>query len=192
VKTRLAILASGTGTNAEEIIKHFKKHDKISVSMILSNNKNAYVLKRALKHRIPQFVFNRDAFYKEKLVDEVLRLNSIDFIVLAGFMWLIPERFVKSYPNKIVNIHPALLPKYGGKGMYGHHVHEAIVKNKEKESGITIHWVNEQYDDGAIIHQEKCAISPSDTPDDVANKVHQLEHEYYPKIIEKVVLAAFH
>jgi phosphoribosylglycinamide formyltransferase-1 len=160
--------------------------------MILSNNKNAYVLKRALKHRIPQFVFNRDAFYKEKLVDEVLRLNSIDFIVLAGFMWLIPERFVKSYPNKIVNIHPALLPKYGGKGMYGHHVHEAIVKNKEKESGITIHWVNEQYDDGAIIHQEKCAISPSDTPDDVANKVHQLEHEYYPKIIEKVVLAAFH
>lgn len=192
MKTRLAILASGTGTNAEEIIKHFKKHDKISVSMILSNNKNAYVLKRALKHRIPQFVFNRDAFYKEKLVDEVLRLNSIDFIVLAGFMWLIPERFVKSYPNKIVNIHPALLPKYGGKGMYGHHVHEAIVKNKEKESGITIHWVNEQYDDGAIIHQEKCAISPSDTPDDVANKVHQLEHEYYPKIIEKVVLAAFH
>jgi phosphoribosylglycinamide formyltransferase-1 len=192
VKTRLAIFASGTGTNAEEIIKHFKKHDKISVSMILSNNKNAYVLKRALKHRIPQFVFNRDAFYKEKLVDEVLRLNSIDFIVLAGFMWLIPERFVKSYPNKIVNIHPALLPKYGGKGMYGHHVHEAIVKNKEKESGITIHWVNEQYDDGAIIHQEKCAISPSDTPDDVANKVHQLEHEYYPKIIEKVVLAAFH
>lgn len=192
MKTRLAIFASGTGTNAEEIIKHFKKHDKISVSMILSNNKNAYVLKRALKHRIPQFVFNRDAFYKEKLVDEVLRLNSIDFIVLAGFMWLIPERFVKSYPNKIVNIHPALLPKYGGKGMYGHHVHEAIVKNKEKESGITIHWVNEQYDDGAIIHQEKCAISPSDTPDDVANKVHQLEHEYYPKIIEKVVLAAFH
>lgn len=192
MKTKLAIFASGSGTNAEEIIRYFKKHDKISVSLILSNNKDAYVLKRALKHKIPQYVFNRETFYKDKRVDEVLRLNSIDFIVLAGFMWLIPERFVKSYPNKIVNIHPALLPKYGGKGMYGHHVHEAVVKNKEKESGITIHWVNEEYDDGAIIHQATCAISPSDSPDDVANKVHQLEYEHYPKIIEKVVLEAFH
>jgi phosphoribosylglycinamide formyltransferase-1 len=156
--------------------------------MILSNDKDAFVLKRALKHKIPQFVFDRDTFYKEKTVDEVLKLNKIDLIVLAGFMWLIPQRFVKNYPNKIVNIHPALLPKYGGKGMYGHHVHEAVVKNKEKNSGITIHWVNEAYDEGAIIYQATCAITPSDTPEDVANKVHQLEYEHYPRIIEQLFL----
>jgi phosphoribosylglycinamide formyltransferase-1 len=188
VKTKLAIFASGGGTNAEHIIGYFKNHKNIAVGMILSNNKDAFVLKRALKHKIPQFVFDRDTFYKEKTVDEVLKLNKIDLIVLAGFMWLIPQRFVKNYPNKIVNIHPALLPKYGGKGMYGHHVHEAVVKNKEKNSGITIHWVNEAYDEGAIIYQATCAITPSDTPEDVANKVHQLEYEHYPRIIEQLFL----
>jgi phosphoribosylglycinamide formyltransferase-1 len=188
VKTKLAIFASGGGTNAEQIIGYFKKHKQIEVGMILSNNKDAYVLKRALKHKISQFVFDRDTFYKEKTVDEVLRLNRIDFIVLAGFMWLIPERFVKNYPKKIVNIHPALLPKYGGKGMYGHHVHEAVVKNKEKKSGITIHWVNEEYDEGAIIYQATCDLTAADTADDVANKVHQLEYEHFPRIIEKVIL----
>jgi phosphoribosylglycinamide formyltransferase-1 len=188
VKTKLAIFASGGGTNAEQIIGYFKNHKNIAVGMILSNNKDAFVLKRALKHKIPQFVFDRDTFYKEKTVDEVLKLNKIDLIVLAGFMWLIPQRFVKNYPNKIVNIHPALLPKYGGKGMYGHHVHEAVVKNKEKNSGITIHWVNEAYDEGAIIYQATCAITPSDTPEDVANKVHQLEYEHYPRIIEQLFL----
>ena len=156
--------------------------------MILSNKKDALVLKRALKHKIPQFVFDRQMFYKDKLVDEVLKLNKIDFIVLAGFMWLVPERFVKTYPNKIVNIHPALLPKYGGKGMYGQYVHEAVVKNKEKKSGITIHWVNEEYDEGAIIFQATCDIKPADTPNDVAAKVHKLEYIHYPKIIEKVIL----
>jgi phosphoribosylglycinamide formyltransferase-1 len=188
VKTKLAIFASGGGTNAEQIIGYFKNHKNIAVGMILSNNKDAFVLKRALKHKIPQFIFDRDTFYKEKTVDEVLKLNKIDLIVLAGFMWLIPQRFVKNYPNKIVNIHPALLPKYGGKGMYGHHVHEAVVKNKEKNSGITIHWVNEAYDEGAIIYQATCAITPSDTPEDVANKVHQLEYEHYPRIIEQLFL----
>jgi phosphoribosylglycinamide formyltransferase-1 len=188
VKTKLAIFASGGGTNAEQIIRYFKNHKNILVGMILSNNKDAFVLKRALKHKIPQFVFDRNTFYKEKSVDELLKLNEIDFIVLAGFMWLIPERFVKAYPNKIVNIHPALLPKYGGKGMYGHHVHEAVVKNREQKSGITIHWVNEQYDEGAIIYQATCAITSSDTPEDVANKVHQLEYEYYPRIIEQVIM----
>lgn len=188
MKTKLAIFASGGGTNAEQIIGYFKNHKNIAVGMILSNNKDAFVLKRALKHKIPQFVFDRDTFYKEKTVDEVLKLNKIDLIVLAGFMWLIPQRFVKNYPNKIVNIHPALLPKYGGKGMYGHHVHEAVVKNKEKNSGITIHWVNEAYDEGAIIYQATCAITPSDTPEDVANKVHQLEYEHYPRIIEQLFL----
>ena len=188
MKSKIAIFASGSGTNAEEIIKHFQNHESISISLILSNNPKAYVLERALHHKIPQFVFSRDTFYKEKTVDEVLRLNGINFIVLAGFMWLIPERFVKNYPSKIVNIHPALLPKYGGKGMYGSYVHEAVVKNREKESGITIHWVNEAYDEGNIIFQTKCKVDPKDNADDVANKVHKLEYEFYPKIIEKVIV----
>jgi len=188
VKTKLAIFASGSGTNAEEIIGYFQDHPRIEVGMILSNNKKAFVLERALKHKIPQFVFDREMFYKKRIVDEILRLNKINFIVLAGFMWLVPERFVKTYPNKIVNIHPALLPKYGGKGMYGHYVHEAVVKNKEKESGITIHWVNEEYDEGAIIFQATCDLKPSDTPDDVAKKVHELEYIHYPKVIEKTVM----
>ena len=188
MKTNIAIFASGSGTNAEQIIRHFESHDSIKVSLILSNNKDAYVLERALKHKIPHFVFSRQMFYKEKHVDEVLKLNAINFIVLAGFMWLMPERFVKNYPEKIVNIHPALLPKYGGKGMYGHHVHEAVVNNKEQESGITIHWVNEMYDDGSIIYQARCPVAPDDSPDDVAAKVHQLEYEHYPRIIEKVIL----
>jgi phosphoribosylglycinamide formyltransferase 1 len=188
LKTNIAIFASGSGTNAEQIIRHFESHDSIKVSLILSNKKDAYVLNRALKHKIPHFVFNRQMFYKEKQVDEILRLNGINFIVLAGFMWLMPERFVKNYPEKIVNIHPALLPKYGGKGMYGHHVHEAVVNNKEQESGITIHWVNEMYDDGSIIYQARCPVAPDDSPDDVAAKVHQLEYEHYPRIIEKVIL----
>ena len=188
MKSKIAIFASGSGTNAEEIIKYFKDHKSISVSLILSNNPKAYVLKRAENHRIPHYVFSRHVFYKEKIVDEVLRLNGIDFIVLAGFMWLIPERFVKNYPSKMVNIHPALLPKYGGKGMYGSFVHEAVIKNKEKESGITIHWVNEAYDEGNIIFQTKCKVDPSDSAEDVANKVHKLEYEHYPRVIEKAIL----
>jgi phosphoribosylglycinamide formyltransferase-1 len=146
------------------------------------------VLERAQKHQIPSYVFNRESLYKQRNVDEILKLNGINFIVLAGFMWLMPERFVKSFPKAIVNIHPALLPKYGGKGMYGSHVHEAVVANKEKESGITIHWVNEEYDKGNIIFQATCKLSPSDTPEMVAEKVHQLEYTHYPRIIEKVIL----
>lgn len=191
MKTKVAIFASGSGTNAEGIIKHFKNHESISVSLILSNNPKAFVLQRAEANHIPQFVFSRTMFYKEKVVDEVLKLNGIDFIVLAGFMWLIPERFVKSFGNKMVNIHPALLPKYGGKGMYGNFVHEAVVKNKEKESGITIHWVNEKYDEGNIIFQARCKIEATDGPEQVASKVHKLEYEHYPKIIEKAILEHF-
>jgi len=187
VKTKLAIFASGSGTNAEEIIGYFKNHHRIEVGMILSNKKDAFVLKRALKHKIPQFYFNRHMFYKEKVVDEILKLNRIDFIVLAGFMWLFPERFVKSYPNKIVNIHPALLPKYGGKGMYGHHVHEAVINSGDKESGITIHYVNEKYDDGATIFQAKCLIEKGDTPDSLAAKIHKLEYEHFPQVIEALL-----
>ena len=187
MKIKIAIFASGNGTNAEEIIKHFQNHKTVKVALILSNNPNAYVLRRAENHKIPHFIFNRETYQNRSVIDEVLRLNAIDFIVLAGFMWLMPERFVKNFPNKIINIHPALLPKYGGKGMYGNHVHEAVVKNKEKESGITIHWVNEEYDKGSIIKQVKCTVSPLDTADDVASKVHQLEYEYYPKVIEDEV-----
>ena len=188
MKSKIAIFASGSGTNAEAIINYFQHHEYISVALILSNNPKAFVLQRAEKHKIPHYVFSRQDYYKEKIVDEVLRLNGIDFIVLAGFMWLVPERFIKNYPKKIVNIHPALLPKYGGKGMYGSHVHEAVVKNKEKESGITIHWVNEQYDEGNIIFKATCELAVKDTADDVADKVHKLEHEHYPKVIEKIVL----
>jgi phosphoribosylglycinamide formyltransferase-1 len=189
VKTKIAIFASGSGTNAEEIIKHFQNHERIEISLILSNNPKAFVLQRAENHKIPNFVFTREMFYKEKIVDEVLKINRIDFIVLAGFMWLIPERYVTNFKNKIVNIHPALLPKYGGKGMYGSHVHEAVVSNQEKESGITIHWVNEAYDEGNIIFQAKCNVDSSDTAEDVADKVHKLEYMHYPKIIEQVILA---
>lgn len=188
MKTKIAIFASGNGSNAEEIIKYFKNHETIKVSLILSNNKNAFVLQRAENHKIPHFTFTRDIFYNGKIVDEVLRMNGINFIILAGFMWLIPERFVKSYPMNIINIHPALLPKYGGKGMYGNFVHEAVVRNKEKESGITVHWVNEAYDEGSIIKQVKCKILATDTADVVANKVHQLEYEHYPKVIEQAIL----
>lgn len=186
MKRKIAIFASGSGTNAEEIIKYFQNHDHIEISMILSNNPKAYVLERAKNHHIPHFVFTREMFYKENIVNEVL--SGIDFIVLAGFMWLIPGQLIESFENKMVNIHPALLPKYGGKGMYGSYVHEAVVKNKEKESGITIHWVNAAYDEGNIIYQAKCKVEPSDTADDVANKVHELEYAHYPMIIEQVIL----
>jgi len=188
LKRKIAIFASGSGTNAEEIIKYFQDHENIEISMILSNNPKAFVLQRAEKHKIPHQVFTRNEYYKERKVDRILKSGGIDFIVLAGFMWLVPERFVKNYPNRIVNIHPALLPKYGGKGMYGNFVHEAVKKNNEKESGITIHWVNESYDEGNIIFQAKCTLNSDDTPDDIASKVHKLEYLHYPKVIEKVVL----
>jgi phosphoribosylglycinamide formyltransferase-1 len=187
LKKKIAIFASGSGTNAEEIIRYFQHHESISVGLVLSNNPEAYVLQRAKNYDIPYRVFTRNEYYKERIVDEVLIANGIDFIVLAGFMWLVPERFVKSYPNAIVNIHPALLPKYGGKGMYGHHVHEAVKLNKETESGITIHWVNEAYDEGNVIFQAKCKLSEDDTPDDIAAKVHKLEYQHYPKVIEQVL-----
>jgi phosphoribosylglycinamide formyltransferase-1 len=188
LKRKIAIFASGSGTNAEEIIRFFQDHDKVTVSLILSNNPEAYVLQRAKNHNIPHHVFSRHEYYKERNVDEVLKSNGIDFIVLAGFMWLVPERFVKNYPRAIVNIHPALLPKYGGKGMYGNYVHEAVKRNQETESGITIHWVNEAYDEGNIIFQAKCKLTPEDTPDDIAAKVHQLEYQHYPKVIEQVLM----
>lgn len=185
MKIRVAIFASGGGTNAEAIIRYFQNHEQVEVALILSNNPSAYVLERAKNHSIASFVFSREDFYKSEKVDEVLKATGIGFVVLAGFMWLMPKRLVAKY--KMVNIHPALLPKYGGKGMYGHHVHEAVVRNKETESGITIHWVNEAYDEGNIILQEKCLVNPWDSPDDVADKIHGLEYAHFPKTIEKVI-----
>ena len=181
----IVIFASGSGTNAEAIIKHFQNNSRVKVALVISNNTSAFVLERAKKYGVETLVFNRQKLNETEMVDEALRERNIDFIVLAGFMLLFPKRLIKKFPNKILNIHPALLPKYGGKGMYGMHVHEAVVKNKEKESGITIHLVNENYDEGEIVFQAKCTVNAADSADDVASKIHVLEHEHYPKIIEE-------
>jgi len=183
---KIALFASGSGTNAQKIIEYFSDNEKVIVDSVWSNKKDAYVLVRAKKFQIETFVFNREEFSNSNGIVEKLKSRGIDLIVLAGFLWLVPSNLIQSFP--IINIHPALLPKYGGKGMYGMKVHEAVVANKEKESGITIHYVNEVYDDGKIIFQSKCDISPSDSPEDVAQKIHALEYRYFPEIIEKVVM----
>jgi phosphoribosylglycinamide formyltransferase-1 len=188
LKHKIAILASGSGSNAEEIIDYFKDHQLIDVALIISNKLGAYVLERAKKHGIPSAVFSRESFYKSEEVVNLLVENKIDLIVLAGFLWLIPENLILHFPNQIVNIHPALLPKYGGKGMYGHHVHQAVFNNFEKESGMTIHYVNRQYDEGQIIFQAKIELNPTDTPDVIAKKVLVLEHKHYAPTIEKILL----
>ena len=183
----VAIFASGSGTNAEAIVTHFNNSESISVKCILSNKKDAFVLERAKKFDLKTLVFNRTELNESDEVDIFLKENKVDFIVLAGFMLLFPARLVAKYPGRVVNIHPALLPKYGGKGMYGMYVHQAVVDNNESESGISIHWVNEHYDEGQIIFQATCQILPNDSAEDVAHKVHQLEYEHYPKVIESLV-----
>jgi len=183
----ICIFASGGGTNAEAIIQFFADKPQVRVCLIVSSRQDAYVLKRAENHQIPSLVLDRSAFREtEKLLDE-LKKHDVDFIALAGFMWLVPTYLVAAYPNRIVNIHPALLPKYGGKGMYGSHVHEAVISAGENKSGITIHFVNEKYDEGAIIAQETCDVTPEDTPESLAEKIHQLEYQHFPRIIEKVI-----
>lgn len=184
---RIAILASGSGTNAENIIKYFKNRDSVSVVYVLSNKKDAMVLERASRLKIPNNSFSNNDFIDTDKVLNFLKENA-DYVILAGFLWKIPAKIIAAFPNKIINIHPALLPKYGGKGMYGMHVHNAVVENMEKQTGITIHYVNENYDEGAIIFQKSFEVLESDTPEDVAQKIHKLEHEYFPKIIEKVIL----
>jgi phosphoribosylglycinamide formyltransferase 1 len=186
--TRIAIFASGSGSNAENIAIYFSGNPKVEVSLILTNNKNAFVLERAKKLGIKSLIFNKEQFSK---TDEILRFlakNDINLIVLAGFLLKIPENLIKTFPDKIINIHPALLPKFGGKGMYGDKVHQSVVEAKETESGITIHYVNENYDEGKIIFQTKCPVLPSDTYKDVAAKIHQLEYEHFPKVIESLIL----
>ena len=184
---RIAILASGSGTNAENIIKYFKDNTLISVVKVLSNKKDAKVLERAERLNINCMNFSRADFFTSDKILKFLKEN-VDFIVLAGFLWKIPDNIIEAFPNKIINIHPALLPKYGGKGMYGMYVHEAVVKNKESESGITIHYVNENYDEGAIIFQAKCEVKASDTAEDVATKIHELEMEHFPKVVERLLI----
>lgn len=185
---KIAIFASGSGSNAENIIQYFAQKPQFCVKSVFCNVPDAYVLERAKKYRIPSFVFNREEFRNPDKVFRQLQEQEIDFIVLAGFLWLMPSFITAAWPNKIVNIHPALLPAYGGKGMYGHYVHEAVIAAGEKESGITIHYVNDHYDQGAIIFQAKCPVLPTDTPDDLAARVHELEYRYFPEIIEKTIL----
>ncbi|MCF8233150.1 MAG: phosphoribosylglycinamide formyltransferase [Bacteroidales bacterium] len=184
---KIAIFASGSGTNAQNIAEYFKNKPFVKVALILSNRPDAYVLKRAETLGIHHLAFNRKAFYESNRIPEILKFYQIDFIVLAGFLWLIPDKLLQAYPNRIVNIHPALLPKYGGRGMYGDRVHEAVVGNNEKESGISIHYVNEKYDEGQIIFQAKCPVEQDDTPVTLAQKVHKLEYEHYPKVIEELI-----
>ena len=181
---RIAIFASGNGTNAEAILTYFKTHNSIEIALIASNNKEARVLERAAKFNVPTVVLNRTEFKDSSQILSILHKQSVTHIVLAGFMWLVPSYLVTAYPNKIINIHPALLPAFGGKGMFGMHVHEAVKASGQTVSGITIHVVNEHYDEGKILLQKSCTILPLDSADDIANKVHALEYEWYPKQIE--------
>lgn len=187
MKKRIAIFASGTGTNAENIIHFFTSHPLAEVVLVLSNSANAAVLKKAARLGVKTVVFDRNDLYESDRIAKLLQENSIDFIILAGFLWLFPESILKDFPNKVINIHPALLPKYGGKGMYGMHIHRAVVENKERETGITIHYVNTVYDEGEIIFQAKTSVSASDTPELVAQKIARLEKQYFPKVIEKII-----
>ena len=186
-KFRIAIFASGSGTNAEAIIKYFKDHPLIKIELVLTNNSNALVLERAKKFAVPAKVFNREEFSSDVVVSW-LREYGVTHIVLAGFLWLIPASLLKSYPNEIINIHPALLPKFGGKGMYGMKIHELIRSLNETETGITIHLINDKYDEGPILYQGRCEVASTDTPKDIANKVHQMEHANYPLVIEQWIL----
>jgi phosphoribosylglycinamide formyltransferase-1 len=187
-KIKLAIFASGSGTNAERLVEYFFNHDQVEVSMIYSNKKDAYVLQRAERLGIPASVFGReDIYHTSRLLDQLAQ-DQIDYIILAGFLWLIPTSMIERYPNKIVNIHPALLPAFGGKGMYGAKVHEAVIKNGEWRSGITIHLVNEAYDEGAILAQAECQLSTGETADTLAQKIHQLEYAHFPLTVERYIL----
>jgi phosphoribosylglycinamide formyltransferase-1 len=183
----IAIFASGSGTNTENIIKYFSTKNNVKVSIVLSNRSDAVVLERAARLGVPSIFFDREEFYNTDKVLRYLVLSKADFIVLAGFLWLVPDNILRKYENRIINIHPALLPKYGGKGMYGDKVHKAVIRNGDKESGITIHYVNEAYDEGDIIFQAKCTVEPGDTPESLAQRVHALEYQHYPRVIEELI-----
>ncbi len=182
---RIVIFASGSGTNAENIIKHFKNSPLATTTWVISNNAEAGVLERAKRLGVPSKIYNRKEMLTESFLDFLKK--EADFIVLAGFLLKVPEAIIKAFPNEIINIHPALLPKYGGKGMYGMNVHEAVVANNETVTGITIHYVNEKYDEGKTIFQVATEVKPKDTPDSLAQKIHDLEYEHFPKVIERLL-----
>ncbi|AOW21338.1 phosphoribosylglycinamide formyltransferase [Urechidicola croceus] len=183
---RIVIFASGSGTNAENLSHFFQQSDIAVITHILTNNKDAKVLERSERLGISSLVFGKSDFLDEEKILKFLKKEA-DYIILAGFLWRIPAHMVAAFPDRIINIHPALLPKYGGKGMYGMNVHQAVINNKEQETGITIHYVNENYDEGAIIFQAKTNVSPNDTAQDVAKNIHKLEYEYFPKVIESII-----
>ena len=179
----IAIWASGSGSNAENIIEYFSNRNDLRF-IILSNKKEAKVHERAKRLGVESFAFKNSEFRSGDMVLNFLKEQNIQFNILAGFLLLVPQNILKNYPNKIINIHPALLPKYGGKGMYGMNVHNAVIENQEKESGITIHYTNEVYDEGQILLQARCSVTPEDTPETLVKKIHRLEHAYYPKVVE--------
>ena len=187
LKKRIAIFASGSGSNAQKIMEYFKRSPDAEVVLILTNNPQAYVLQRADNFEVPSHIFTRNEFYQTDEVIRILKTLQVDLIVLAGFLWLVPSSLLSAFPNKIINLHPALLPKYGGKGMYGDNVHKAILEAKEEESGITIHFVNAEFDEGEVIHQSRFKIDPSDTLEMVKFKGQQLEHQHFPKVIENLL-----
>ena len=182
---KVALFASGSGTNAQNIMEYFSDNEQVVVDSLWSNKPEAFALRRAEEQGIDTFVFNRKQFYESDEILNKLKSRNIDLIVLAGFLWLIPQNLIRNFT--IINIHPALLPKYGGKGMYGMNVHKAVLESRDTETGISIHYVNEKFDDGEIIFQERCPVSPGDSPEDVAGKVHELEYRCFPKVIEKVL-----
>lgn len=184
MQTRIAVFASGSGTNAERIFEYFRNHESVSVGLLLSNKPDAYVLVRAEKAGIPTMVFTREEFGSGYVLEQLIS-SGITHLVLAGFLWLMPEAIVRHYAGHIINIHPALLPSFGGKGMYGMRVHEAVKASGVTSTGITIHEVNERYDEGRIITQASCPVNPQDTPEHIAEKVHALEYEHYPATIDR-------
>lgn len=187
MKKRIAIFASGSGSNAQKIMEYFKKHHDAEVVIVLTNNPDAYVLQRADNFEIPSHIFDKHEFYKTDDVVRLLKNLQIDLVVLAGFLWLIPQNLIKAFPDKIINIHPALLPKHGGKGMYGDRVHKAVLEAGDEESGITIHYVNENFDEGETIHQSRFRIEEGDDLEMIKFKGQQLEHQHYPKVVEQVL-----
>jgi phosphoribosylglycinamide formyltransferase-1 len=184
---KVAVFASGNGSNAQRIIEYFSNHAFISIDIILCNKPDAYVMTRAKALGVPALHFSRHSFYQTNEIPDLLLARGIDYIVLAGFLWLIPQNLLNAYPGKIINIHPALLPRFGGKGMFGMKVHETVIASGEQESGITVHYVDDRYDEGAIIFQAKCPVEEGDTPEMLAAKIHVLEHRFFPEVIEKIV-----
>lgn len=184
---QIAIFASGAGSNARKILEHFQDHAKVRVALIVSNKPHAGVLQIAAEYNVPTLLIEKERFFRGDAYVDELKAAGIDFIVLAGFLWKVPVTLIQAFPQQIVNIHPALLPNYGGKGMYGHFVHEAVIQNKETESGISIHLVDELYDHGKLLFQARCEVNPQDTADSLAAKIHELEHRHYAAVIEELV-----